>query len=118
LLPVGYVEEMIAPTNENPYFGLSIWVAGSYMERRGFANADRDMRKVLHSQPYLADDLYLFDGNGNQVVYIVPSQDLVILRTGLPLVPTVNDEWDNSYLPNVIMRGIEKYAGTSQPQKR
>lgn len=118
LLPVGYVEEMIAPTNENPYFGLSIWVAGSYTERRGFANADRDMRKVLHSQPYLADDLYLFDGNGNQVVYIVPSQDLVILRTGLPLVPTVNDEWDNSYLPNVIMRGIEKYAGTSQPQKR
>ena len=118
LLPIGYVDEMITPTEQNPYFGLSVWVAGSYTERRGFAHPDRDTRKVFHSEPYLASDLYLFDGNGNQVVYIVPSQDLVILRTGLPSVRVVDAEWDNTYLPNVIMRGIEKHPGTSQPQRR
>ena len=118
LLPIGYVDEMITPTEQNPYFGLSVWVAGSYTERRGFAHPDRDTRKVFHSEPYLASDLYLFDGNGNQVVYIVPSQDLVILRTGLPSVRVVDGEWDNTYLPNVIMRGIEKHPGTSQPQRR
>ncbi len=118
LLPVGYVQEMITPTEQNPYFGLSVWVAGRYTERRGFAHPDRDTRKVLHSEPYLADDLYLFDGNGNQVVYIVPSQNLVILRTGLPTVRVVDAEWDNTYLPNVIIRGIEKDRGTSQPQRR
>lgn len=117
ILPEGYVQEMITPTRENPYFGLSIWVAGRYAERRGFANPDRGMPQILHSEPYLAADLYLFDGNANQVVYVVPSQDLVILRTGR--APPLNDstEWDNSYLPNTIMRGIIKDRRPSEPQR-
>ena len=117
ILPEGYVQEMITPTRENPYFGLSIWVAGRYSERRGFANPDRGMPQILHSEPYLAADLYLFDGNANQVVYVVPSQDLVILRTGR--APPLNDstEWDNSYLPNTILRGIIKDRRPSIPQR-
>ena len=117
ILPEGYVQEMITPTRENPYFGLSIWVAGRYSERRGFANPDRGMPQILHGEPYLAADLYLFDGNANQVVYVVPSQNLVILRTGL--APRLNDstEWDNSYLPNTVMRGIIKDRRPSEPQR-
>jgi hypothetical protein len=40
----------------------------------------------------------------NQVVYIVPSLKLVIVRTGdePPRVP----EWDNTVLPNTIIRGL------------
>ena len=117
ILPEGYVQEMITPTRENPYFGLSIWVAGRYSERRGFANPDRGMPQILHSEPYLAADLYLFDGNANQVVYVVPSQDLVILRTGR--APPLDDstEWDNSYLPNTVIRGIVKDRRPSIPQR-
>ena len=116
ILPDGYVQEMITPTRENPYFGLSIWVAGRYAERRGFANPDRGMPQILHGEPYLAADLYLFDGNANQVVYVVPSQDLVILRTGR--APPLDDstEWDNSYLPNTIIRGIVRDRRPSAPQ--
>ncbi len=117
ILPDGYVKEMITPTPENPYFGLSIWVAGRYTERRGFANPDRGMPQILHSEPYLADDLYLFDGNANQVVYVVPSQDLVILRTGLAPMRDGNTEWDNSYLPNTIIRGIVGDQRPSAPQR-
>ena len=117
ILPDGYVKEMITPTPENPYFGLSIWVAGRYTERRGFANPDRGMPQILHSEPYLADDLYLFDGNANQVVYVVPSQDLVILRTGLAPMRDGNTEWDNSYLPNTIIRGIIRDQRPSAPQR-
>ena len=117
VLPDGYVKEMITPTPQNPYFGLSIWVAGRYAERRGFANPDRGMPQILHGEPYLAADLYLFDGNANQVVYVVPSQDLVILRTGL--APPLNDstEWDNSCLPNTVMRGIIKDRRPSESQR-
>ena len=117
ILPEGFVEEMITPTSQNPYFGLSIWVAGRYSQRRGFANPDRGMPQILHSEPYLAADLYLFDGNANQVVYVVPSQDLVILRTGR--APPLNDstEWDNSYLPNTIIRGIVSDRRPSVPQR-
>ena len=118
LLPDGYVKEMITPTRENPYFGLSIWVAGRYTGRRGFANPDRGMAEILHGEPYLAADLYLFDGNANQVVYVVPSQDLVILRTGRPPPRDETTEWDNSVLPNIILRGIEKDRRASAPQPR
>ncbi|MEQ8735113.1 MAG: serine hydrolase [Rhodospirillaceae bacterium] len=116
LLPEGYVQKMITPTKENPYFGLSIWVAGPYTDRRGFSNPDSGLPQILHSEPYFADDLYLFDGNANQVVYIVPSQNLVVLRTGLPPARGEGIEWDNSYLPNAIMRGIYKDQRVSVPQ--
>ncbi len=118
LLPNDYVQAMITPTKEHPYYGLGIWVAGRYTDRRGFANPDRPMAKVLHSEPYLAEDLYLFDGNANQVVYIVPSQNLIVLRTGLPPVRNEDTEWDNAYLPNTVMRGIVKDKGVSVPQPR
>ena len=118
ILPDGYVKEMITPTPENPYFGLSIWVAGRYIGRRGFANPDRGMPEILHGEPYLAADLYLFDGNANQVVYVVPSQDLVILRTGLAPPRDATTEWDNSVLPNTVMRGIVKDRRASEPQAR
>lgn len=118
LLPDGFVQDMITPTKENPYYGFSIWVAGRYTGRRGFANPDRPAPKVLHSEPYLAEDLYLFDGNANQVVYLVPSQGLVVLRTGLSPARGENVEWDNAYLPNTIMRGIVKDKRVSVPQPR
>jgi CubicO group peptidase (beta-lactamase class C family) len=118
LLPEGFVAEMKTPTPQNPYYGMGVYVAGQYAPRRGWANADIPLPKILHSEPYLADDLYLFDGNMNQVVYVVPSQDLVILRTGASPPRTPEREWDNSYLPNIIMRGIIRDAGRSVPQPK
>ena len=118
LLPNGYVTQMITPTKENPYYGLGVYVAGRYIERRGAANPDRPTPKTLHSEPYLADDLYLFDGNANQVVYIVPSEQLIVLRTGNNPPRAQGQEWDNAYLPNVILRGITAAKGTSKPQAR
>ncbi len=118
LLPESYVSEMRSATAENPHYGLGIFVAGRYVERRGFANPDLAYPKTLHAEPFLAGDLYLFDGNGNQVIYVIPSQDLVILRTG-NAPPSANGvEWDNSYLPNSIMRGIVKDRRRSLPQQR
>jgi hypothetical protein len=61
---------------------------------------------VLHSEPYLADDLFLFDGNSNQVVFIVPSRRLVILRVGDNPPRVAGTEWDNSALPNLVLRGL------------
>jgi CubicO group peptidase (beta-lactamase class C family) len=118
LLSADYVREMLTPTEENPYYGLGVYVAGRYTERRGWANPDLGLPQVLHSEPYLATDLVLFDGNMNQVVYIIPSQELVILRTGRMPPRNEEREWDNAYLPNVIMRGIQRDKGESVPQPR
>ncbi len=104
LLPAGFVADMRRGTQQNPWYGMGVYTAGAYKERRGFSNSRFGSYEVLHSQPYLASDLFLFDGNGNQTAYIVPSADLVILRLGTwPKKPA---EWDNSVLPNTVLRGI------------
>lgn len=114
LLPEGYVAAMRTPTAQNPYAGLGVWVAGRYTERRGFAHPDVAYGKVLHSEPYADSDLFLFDGNGNQVMYMVPSQNMIILRTGGN--PPKDAEWDNSYLPNLLIRDAAARGLGAPPQ--
>jgi CubicO group peptidase (beta-lactamase class C family) len=113
LLPQGYVREMSTGTAQNPWYGLGLYVAGPFTERRGFANPARPAPKVLHSEPYLAADLVMFDGNSNQVAWIVPSEDLVILRVGDQ--PPRTPEWDNTAIPNTILRGIIRRPGETAP---
>ncbi|WP_194743391.1 serine hydrolase domain-containing protein [Thermaurantiacus tibetensis] len=116
LLPEGYVGEMRRATPQNPHYGLGVWVAGPYVERRGFANPNRPAPKVLHSEPYLAADTFLFDGNANQVVFIVPSARLIVLRMGES--PPKSPEWDNAAFLNRILRGLAPGAATLVPQPR
>ncbi|GAB5486898.1 MAG: serine hydrolase [Parasphingorhabdus sp.] len=118
LLPEGYVDKMRTATKENPHAGLGVWIAGDYVEGRGPLNPSIDAGKTLHSEPYADKDLFLFDGNGSQVVYIVPSQKLVIVRTGGR--PPKDKPWDNSYIPNLIINAIERGSGdiAPVPQKR
>ena len=118
LLPDGYVTAMRTPTAQNPHYGLGLWLAGRYVERRGFAHPSIPFGKVRHSEPYAARDLILFDGNSNQVVYIVPSRGLIVLRTGETPARTL--EWDNAFLPNLLIRGAMRRSGDRpmEPQPR
>ncbi|MBL8629845.1 MAG: serine hydrolase, partial [Rhodospirillaceae bacterium] len=116
LLPEGYVTQMKTATKENPHAGMGVYIAGKYVRGRGAANPDRPAPKTLHSEPYLADDLFLFDGNANQVVYIVPSEQLIVLRTGNNPPKTKEREWDNAFLANTILKGIVRDKGQSKPQ--
>jgi CubicO group peptidase (beta-lactamase class C family) len=110
LLPDGYVTQMTTGTPQYEHAGLSVYVAGKYVQRRGFANPDGSHRDTptIHKEPYLAQDLFLFDGNAHQVVYIIPSAKMVILRTGLR--PAKVPEFDNTILPNTLLRGLTSEA--------
>jgi CubicO group peptidase (beta-lactamase class C family) len=114
LLPKGFVADMKTGTAQNPHYGLGLWLGGDYVERRGFANPNRPMPKVLHSEPFASNDVVMFDGNSNQIVYIVPSQQLVVLRTGD--APPRSPEWDNTKLINTVLRGIEGAKLVPQPK--
>ena len=121
LLPEGYVAAMRTPTPQNPWAGMGLYVAGDYVERRGAANPDLPLvPKTLHGEPYLARDLFLFDGNANQAVWIVPSLRLIVLRTGdEPPRGAGAPEWDNSILPNTIIRGLpDDWRRRAEPQQR
>ena len=106
LLPEGYVREMSTPTPQNPHAGMGVYVAGDYIAGRGAANPELPVGKTLHSEPYLAGDLFLFDGNSNQVIYIVPSARLILARLGKR--PPAETQWDNAYLINTVLRGLDK----------
>ncbi len=118
LLPAGYVAELKRGSAQNPYYGAGVYPSGTYIERRGAANPDTGAPGVLHGEPYAAEDLFLFDGNANQVVYIVPSAKLVVLRMGSS--PPKTPEWDNAVLPNILLRGLKLKPGETlaKPQSR
>ncbi len=114
LLPERYVAESKIVTPQNTHTGMGLYVAGSYVKHRGAPNPDiENLQITLHSEPYLAADLYLYDGNANQVVYVVPSEQLVILRVGN--APPKDKPWDNAFVPNTIMRGIIRAPGETAP---
>lgn len=113
LLPENYVAEMRNGTPQNPHYGLGLWLAGPYLERRGFGRPGRNFGRVLHSEPYADKDLFLFDGNSNQVIYMIPSQNMIILRTGE--TPPRALEWDNALLPNLLIRDSYKNSNAPAP---
>lgn len=104
--PSNWMQDYLEPSPANSAMGLHIWLGKPYLPKRSWTEVGTPKRYgTIHSEPYLADDLFLFDGSGNQVMYIIPSLELVILRTGgFNWEP--GKEWDNSYLPNTIIRGI------------
>jgi CubicO group peptidase (beta-lactamase class C family) len=117
LLPEGFVQAMRTPTPENLHAGMGVYVAGDYVEWRGPLNPDATAGRIRHGEPYLADDLFLFDGNQRQVAYIVPSADLVILRLGD--WPPRDVEWDHSVVPNTILSAMDFAPGERPvPQRR
>jgi hypothetical protein len=97
-------------TPQNPNFGLGIWLGEPYHQRRGFGAPGMPGPQVLHSAPYLDPDLFLFDGNSNQTVQVSPRHRLIVLRLGpTPPAPAPGQaEWDNAYLPNLLIRAIRR----------
>jgi hypothetical protein len=53
------------------------------------------------SEPFLAKDLFFLDGGGKQRVYVLPSQEAVIVRIG-----NRPKTWDDSVLPNTLVKGL------------
>jgi CubicO group peptidase (beta-lactamase class C family) len=104
LLPPHFVETMLIPSKANPHYGLGVFIPGRDSQADDYGRADAS--RVKQSEPYLAPDLFLFDGNANQVMYIVPSKRLVILRMGD--FPPSGMRWDNAVLANLVLRDLNR----------
>ena len=105
-LPDGFVKEMTTTTPQNKHSGMGLYVGRDYAEYRGAANPDVEFGRTYHSEPYIDKDLILFDGNGHQVAYIIPSRDLIIMRLGK--APGKDKVWDNAHIPNFVSRQISE----------
>jgi CubicO group peptidase (beta-lactamase class C family) len=98
LVSPAWLTTMTAPS-PNPSYGVFIWRGSPWVPLRSYG--PRTPMKVACKEPFLADDMVYFDGAGGQRVYASPRLDLVIVRTGKQSL-----EWDDSALPNAIIRGL------------
>jgi CubicO group peptidase (beta-lactamase class C family) len=91
IVPQYWLKKMLIPSETKPIYGYQIWIANS-----------REMPRERISEPFLVNDMFFLDGKGKQRVYIIPSKKLVIVRVG-----ENTDTWDESYLPNTLIRGLK-----------
>ncbi|AQQ69459.1 hypothetical protein Mag101_08440 [Microbulbifer agarilyticus] len=103
IVSADFVRQMTSPAATSPWYGYQIWTADP-----GGENPWLSLTKgYQRTEPFLRDDTYFASGYGAQRVYVVPSEDLVIVRMGPSRGPSpVRPEWDNAYLVNTAIRHI------------
>lgn len=107
IVPAAWIREMTTPSPKNPNYGYQLWLGTTHEPQRSYGK--RIPVTVPTAEPFAASDMVYFDGAGGQRVYVVPSADLVIVRTGGPNAA----DWDDSFLPNTILRGLKRTADSS-----
>ena len=99
VVPEEWIDEIRTPAPTNPNYGFLTWLGNEYVEQRRY-NSKASLR-TYHSEPFAADDVAYFDGFGGQRVYVIPSADMVIVRTG-----SLATDWDDARLPNLLLVGL------------
>ena len=107
IIPEGWMDEWLTPSPLNPQYGLQVWLGSDFTGERTYH--EKTSLTVKHEEPIAAEDMFFFDGaNGNRL-YVIPSEDLVIVRTG-----GFNFDWEESFVPNTLIDGIMNYIPASQ----
>ncbi len=99
VVPEEWIDEIRKPAPTNPNYGFLTWLGNEHVEQRRY-NSKASLR-AYHSEPFAASDVVYFDGFGGQRVYIIPSADMVIVRTG-----SLAMDWDDARLPNLLLAGL------------
>lgn len=107
LLSPEFIADIKAPGPGFPNAGMGVYLGTPYASRLspGGPDIEEGDYGTPQSEPFLRDDVFFFDGNSNQVAYMVPSENLVILRTGS--WPPEEPGWDNAMLPNLFLGDLQ-----------
>ena len=97
IVPESWLDKMKQPSPFVSSYGYHIWLKARTKEKPG-------VYERSSSQPFLAQDTFYLDGASNQRVYIIPDQDLVIVRVG-----ERPEQWDDSVIPNTLVKRSSKY---------
>jgi CubicO group peptidase (beta-lactamase class C family) len=99
-----YFARMISASPRSDWYGYQIWL--------GYSRERNPRAPVLaggyqRTDPFDAPDTFYASGFGAQRVYVVPSEQLVIVRMGPSSGRApVRDTWDNTFLVNTALRGL------------
>ncbi|MEQ8509679.1 MAG: serine hydrolase [Rhodospirillaceae bacterium] len=109
ILSESWMQDVVTGSDVGPNYGYLTWLGSPYREQRDYGPYVDAY--VQHDEPYLADDVIYFDGAGGQRVYIIPSYDMVIVRTGTGGIDFAAGSflWEDSRIPNILMSGVIPY---------
>ena len=88
-----WLDKMQQPSSVNSNYGYHVWLEARTDNKPG---SDRSA-----SQPFIAEDTFYLDGASQQRVYVIPSQELVIVRVG-----EKPKQWDDSIIPNTLVKSL------------
>lgn len=103
LVPAEWVDAMLTPSPLNKNFGYQIWLGSPAGTERKYNDYTV---KAFHSAPFSVADIVYIDGFGGQRVYVVPSLELIVVRTGVS-----QTDWDDAILVNSIIAAFNAAKG-------
>lgn len=110
VVPEAWIAEVTTPSPNNPNYGYQTWLGTEYREKVDYGKGVG--AHVPHSEPFGARDVVYFDGANGQRVYVIASEELVIVRTGQGGLDFKTGAflWDEPELPNMVIRGLKAAA--------
>lgn len=99
IVPATYVQEMFKPSAANPHAGLQLLRGAAWLDPQVNRLLDK-MRPTLTGS--VADDLVYATGLG-QILALVPSEQLLILRVG-----KFTMSWRDQVLPNLLVAALRQ----------
>lgn len=101
IVPTSWVKAMTTPSSTAEFYGYQIWLGSSYIQSGDAGEPGID--DIVAPAPYLADDMAVFLGYGDQRVWVSPSNDLVIVRATTDWAPS----WVETRIPNTILKALQ-----------
>jgi CubicO group peptidase (beta-lactamase class C family) len=107
--PSGWVEEMTTPSDYYSLYAYQIWV-GNPEPGEARIYSENMTLTARHGEGIRADGFFYLEGGGDRTMYVLPEQELVILRLGY-----YDANWKTSALPNFILDGIRSAETDDDP---
>ncbi|WP_083887109.1 serine hydrolase domain-containing protein [Nodosilinea nodulosa] len=95
VIPSAWIRQMLGESPLSATFGMHIWLRARTI--------DYPEVNVASSAPFAAADTFYLDGRHHQRVYVIPSEELVMVRIG-----EEPPAWDDAVIPNAIVEGLRK----------
>lgn len=95
IISEGWLQQMLVESPLEPTFGMHIW-----LKARTAAYPQVNRASLA---PFAAADTFYLDGRHHQRVYVIPSEELVIVRIGED-----PPDWNDAVIPNAIVEGLRR----------
>jgi CubicO group peptidase (beta-lactamase class C family) len=105
IVSAAWIDEMVTPSPVAGHYGYQVWLG--YQDPPFPEDNSVGSSGAIASEAFLARDTYMTWGRGQQHVYVVPSEELIIVRLGPALGrQPIKPGYDVPYLVNTAVRGL------------